>query len=128
MCHVLTVCLNNMLCVIAQDLVLSTCVALVVVGVQGLCLGILIGAAATDACFLMLMWHTDWDLEAEKAAERVTSAPANSTEAVALDHVVSCDIDDVINSRFTLDGEDTAETTGLLTQGTKTQQDSSQLL
>lgn len=40
-------------------------------GVQGLCLGILLGAAATDASFYFLVWHTDWSLEADKAAERV---------------------------------------------------------
>ncbi len=42
----------------------------VITGVQGLCLGILLGAAATDASFHFLMWRTDWSLEADKAAER----------------------------------------------------------
>lgn len=107
------------------ECIINIFVALVAAGVQGLCLGILIGAAATDACFLLLMWRTDWDLEAEKAAERVTSAPADDTESIALQHVISCDTDDDSNGRFTLDGHATPET--LLTQHTKTQQESSLL-
>ena len=43
-----------------------------------MCLGILIGAAATDASFYFLMWRTNWDQEADKAAERVGKPSANA--------------------------------------------------
>ena len=52
-------------------IIIVVIIVVVVTGVQGLCLGILLGAAATDASFYFLVWHTDWSLEADKAAERV---------------------------------------------------------
>lgn len=92
------------------------------VGVQGLCLGILIGAATTDACFFFLMWHTDWNLEAAKAADRV----GVKSDGVALQHVVTSDIVEA-DGRFALE-DDTAETTRLLTaQGKIIPQGSGQL-
>lgn len=39
-------------------------------GATGLCLGLLLGSAAMDGGFYLLMWRTDWELEAQKAAER----------------------------------------------------------
>ena len=95
-------------------------------GVQGLCLGILIGAASTDACFFLLMWRTDWNLEAEKAAERVGVKSATNCDGVALQHVLTSDISET-DGRFALE-DNTAETTGLLTaQDETTQQSSGQL-
>ena len=63
---------------------------LAVAGVQGLCLGILLGAAATNASFFFLMWQTDWDLEADKAADRAVVKPAQQEEGdTALQHITS---------------------------------------
>ena len=73
-------------------------------------MGILIGAAATDACFYILMRCTDWSLEAAKAAERVGGKAANSSDSIALEHMASSDN---IDGRFAL--EDESETAGLLT-------------
>lgn len=39
-------------------------------GARGLCLGLLLGSAVMDSGFYYLMWRTDWELEAYKAAER----------------------------------------------------------
>ena len=39
-------------------------------GATGLCLGLLLGSAAMDSGFYLLLWRTDWELEARKAAER----------------------------------------------------------
>ena len=39
-------------------------------GATGLCLGLLLGSAVMDSGFYILMWRTEWDLEADKAAER----------------------------------------------------------
>ena len=39
-------------------------------GATGLCLGLLLGSAVMDSGFYVLMWRTDWGLEADRAAER----------------------------------------------------------
>lgn len=40
-------------------------------GVEGLCLGMLVGTAVHAVCFFVLVWCLDWELEAHRAAARV---------------------------------------------------------
>ena len=40
-------------------------------GVRGLCLGMLLGTVVHAACFFILVWRLDWNLEVAKTAARV---------------------------------------------------------
>ena len=71
---------------------------IVITGVQGLCLGILLGAAATDASFYFLMWRTDWSLEADKAAERAGVKTQSGSADVSLGSVVSLSVQEKTDS------------------------------
>lgn len=74
----------------------------------GLCLGILLGAAATDASFYFLMWRTDWSLEADKAAERVGVQTESSSADVSLEGFASLPMQentDSFEQRFAAEGE-----------------------
>ena len=75
-----------------------------IAGVQGLCLGIVVGAAATDASFYFIMWRTDWSLEAKKAAQRVAQPSSASLHDVSVQN--ESDQDNVVDSE--------AEVAGLL--------------
>ena len=47
-------------------------------------MGIVVGAAATDASFYFIMWRTDWSLEAKKAAQRVAQPMTASLHDVSV--------------------------------------------
>ncbi len=73
-------------------------IVVVITGVQGLCLGILLGAAATDASFYFLMWRTDWSLEADKAAERVGVKTLSGSADVSLGSIASLPMQEMNDS------------------------------
>ncbi len=75
-----------------------TVISIVNTGVQGLCLGILLGAAATDASFHFLMWRTDWSLEADKAAERVGVKTLSGSADVSLGSIASLPMQETTDS------------------------------
>lgn len=91
---------------------------------QGLCLGILLGAAATDACFYFLMWRTDWNLEAAKAAERVGVKREPSSDGVALNRVTSLD---GVDGRLEVEDSESAGLLGNTTGGANSPHGSGQL-
>lgn len=73
-------------------------IIVVITGVQGLCLGILLGAAATDASFYFLMWRTDWSLEADLAAERVGVKNLSGSTDVSLGSIASLPMQETTDS------------------------------
>ena len=77
-------------------------------GVMGLCLGMLVGTAVHAICFFVLVWFMDWNLEAHKAAARVSKRVGETMEGLIVDQQDK-DEDDLEEE------EREAENTGLLT-------------
>ncbi|KAL0025444.1 hypothetical protein WJX77_000331 [Trebouxia sp. C0004] len=83
-------------------------------GVQGLCLGMLLGAAATDASFYLLMWRTDWRLEADKAAERVGVKTESGSADVSFRSLPMQEDTDSFDQQLAAEGETAQLLTGHL--------------